>query len=33
LHLTMENENAHRVYDGLGFETRAFLDVRGVRAP
>jgi len=33
LHLTMENENAQRVYAGLGFETRAFLDVRGVRAP
>ena len=33
LHLTMENENAHRLYDALGFETRAFLDVRGVRAP
>ena len=33
LHLTTENDNAHRVYDALGFETRTFLDVRGVRAP
>jgi ribosomal protein S18 acetylase RimI-like enzyme len=33
LHLTTENEHAHRVYDALGFETRAFLDVYGVRAP
>lgn len=33
LHLTTENENAHRLYDTLGFETRAFLDVQGVRAP
>jgi predicted GNAT family acetyltransferase len=33
LHLTTENENAHHVYDALGFETRTFLDVRGVRAP
>jgi len=33
LHLTTENESAHRVYDALGFETRTFLDVRGVRAP
>jgi ribosomal protein S18 acetylase RimI-like enzyme len=33
LHLTMENENAHRLYDALGFETRALLDVQGVRAP
>ena len=33
LHLTMENEAAHRVYSALGFETRAFLDVIAVRAP
>jgi ribosomal protein S18 acetylase RimI-like enzyme len=33
LHLTTENDPAHRVYDALGFETRTFLDVRGVRAP
>jgi ribosomal protein S18 acetylase RimI-like enzyme len=33
LHLTKENDNAHRVYDSLGFETRTFLDVQGVRAP
>jgi len=33
LHLTLENESAHRLYDALGFETRAFLDVQGVRAP
>jgi len=33
LHLTTENENAHRVYDALGFETRRFVDVQGLRAP
>jgi ribosomal protein S18 acetylase RimI-like enzyme len=33
LHLTMENETAHRVYAGLGFETRTVLDVMGVQAP
>jgi len=33
LHLTTENENAHRVYDALGFETRGFPEVHGVRAP
>ncbi len=33
LHLTLENEAAHRVYAALGFETRRLLDVIGVRAP
>ena len=33
LHLTLENEPALRVYSALGFETRGFLDVVGVRAP
>jgi predicted GNAT family acetyltransferase len=33
LHLTMENEPAHRLYDALGFETRGFADVVGIRAP
>ncbi len=27
LHLTTENETAHRLYDALGFETRAIFDV------
>jgi ribosomal protein S18 acetylase RimI-like enzyme len=33
LHLTTENETAYRVYDALGFETRAFFDVVALRAP
>jgi GNAT superfamily N-acetyltransferase len=33
LHLTQENEAAHRLYDELGFETRRLIDVVGVRAP
>jgi ribosomal protein S18 acetylase RimI-like enzyme len=33
LHLTTENENAHRVYDALGFETRGFPEVLALRAP
>lgn len=33
LHLTMQNEAAQRVYSALGFETRAFLEVVGLRAP
>jgi len=33
LHLTLENETAHRVYRALGFETRAKLQVIGLRAP
>ena len=33
LHLTLENEPAHRVYAALGFETRALADVVGLRAP
>jgi GNAT superfamily N-acetyltransferase len=33
LHLTTENEAAHRVYTELGFETRTLLDVIGVQAP
>jgi ribosomal protein S18 acetylase RimI-like enzyme len=33
LNLTMENESAYRLYDALGFETRALPDVVGVRAP
>jgi GNAT superfamily N-acetyltransferase len=32
LHLTTENETAYRVYDALGFETRAHFDVCAVRA-
>jgi ribosomal protein S18 acetylase RimI-like enzyme len=33
LHLTTENETAHRLYDALGFETRATFDVVALRAP
>ena len=33
LHLTLQNEPAHRIYAALGFETRAFADVVGLRAP
>lgn len=33
LHLTLENEPAHRVYSELGFETRALLDVIVLEAP
>jgi ribosomal protein S18 acetylase RimI-like enzyme len=33
LHLTMQNETARRVYAALGFDTRANLQVTGVRAP
>jgi predicted GNAT family acetyltransferase len=33
LHLTTENEAAHRVYGALGFETRACFDVTALRAP
>jgi GNAT superfamily N-acetyltransferase len=33
LHLTLQNEGAHRVYAALGFETRATLSVVGLRAP
>ena len=33
LHMTLKNEPAYRVYSALGFETRTFLDVVGVRAP
>jgi predicted GNAT family acetyltransferase len=33
LHLTTENETAHRVYDALGFETRATFEVVALRAP
>jgi ribosomal protein S18 acetylase RimI-like enzyme len=33
LHLTTENETAHRVYDALGFETRTVFDVFALRAP
>ena len=33
LHLTTENETAHRVYSALGFDTRTELSVIGVRAP
>lgn len=33
LHLTLENEPAHRLYSELGFETRGFADVIGLRAP
>jgi predicted GNAT family acetyltransferase len=33
LHLTLQNEAAHRLYDELGFETRRTIDVVGVRAP
>jgi ribosomal protein S18 acetylase RimI-like enzyme len=33
LNLTQANESAYRLYDALGFETRALPDVVGVRAP
>ena len=33
LHLTTENEAAHRVYAELGFETRMLVDVVAVRSP
>jgi ribosomal protein S18 acetylase RimI-like enzyme len=33
LHLTLENEPAHRVYSELGFETRRLLDVTVLGAP
>jgi ribosomal protein S18 acetylase RimI-like enzyme len=33
LHLTMQNETARRLYDALGFETRATFDVVALRAP
>ncbi|HTD49861.1 MAG TPA: GNAT family N-acetyltransferase, partial [Acidimicrobiia bacterium] len=33
LHLTVDNDDAHRVYAALGFETRTFLSVVGVQAP
>jgi GNAT superfamily N-acetyltransferase len=33
LHLTVENETAHRLYDELGFTTRRLIEVVGVRAP
>ena len=33
LHLTLENEPAHRIYAALGFETRSFPNVVGVRPP
>jgi predicted GNAT family acetyltransferase len=33
LHLTTENDAAHRVYAALGFETRTFLSVVGIQAP
>jgi ribosomal protein S18 acetylase RimI-like enzyme len=33
LHLTIENERAHRIYSTLGFETRMLLDVIAVQAP
>jgi ribosomal protein S18 acetylase RimI-like enzyme len=33
LHLTTENETAHRLYDALGFETRAMFDVVALRVP
>jgi predicted GNAT family acetyltransferase len=33
LHLTIDNESAHRLYDALGFETRALPDVVGISAP
>lgn len=33
LHLTLENEPAHRIYAALGFETRTFPDVVALRAP
>ena len=33
LHLTTENEAAHRLYAELGFETRMLVDVTAVRAP
>jgi ribosomal protein S18 acetylase RimI-like enzyme len=33
LHLRDDNDAAHRVYAALGFETRTFVSVAGVRAP
>jgi ribosomal protein S18 acetylase RimI-like enzyme len=33
LHLTLENDTARRLYDALGFETRAVFDVVALRAP
>ena len=33
LHLTLENEPAHRIYAVLGFETRTLPDVVALRAP
>jgi ribosomal protein S18 acetylase RimI-like enzyme len=33
LNLTQANESAYRIYDALGFETRALPDVVGLRAP
>jgi ribosomal protein S18 acetylase RimI-like enzyme len=33
LHLTVDNDDAHRVYAALGFETRTSLSVVGVQAP
>jgi ribosomal protein S18 acetylase RimI-like enzyme len=33
LHLTLENEAAHRVYSELGFETRRLTDVNILQAP
>jgi len=33
LHLTLENEPAHRIYAALGFDTRSYADVVGLRAP
>ena len=33
LHLTTENEPAHRIYRALGFETRTLFDIVGVQAP
>ena len=33
LHLTLENEPAHRIYAALGFETRSSADVVALRAP
>lgn len=33
LHLTLENEPAHRIYAALGFETRTLPDVVALRAP
>ncbi len=33
LHLRVDNDAAHRVYAALGFQTRTFVSVMGVRAP